>query len=529
MIFAMPFNSLLLSKDSETVQILGRVLKDLEIRVEHCTEPFNAAKLIMDQHFDAIIVDCDDAQGAAWVLQGARTAAANKTALTIAIVQDHPGGHPVSKLGENFALHKPIVASQAESTLKAARNLMKSGAPSAPPAPTPNSTAAFASSAPPTSSPSPVRSASPFASGTNAVPSPLHTSNSGAAAAFAPAREPDAKAVLPSIMAEGITTSEEIFRRFPVTSPVKPSQQTEAARRPAGLKSHVTDSNPPSALLDHHAPVSAFRSRMPVAASEPKSSLRLLIVVVCVALALAAAGLGWRNLHSAVQQDAQPLQLRAVPLTENSSTGSASSDQIAAPSVNPPQQTLVQPKSDKQPDADQPAEQSEAVETAPKKEAANENVVQPAAHAHHPSAHPEQSATVDTDEPEATPPSLGAVSAASSPSGIAGVVSGVPVSLPTVAPPTRISISQGISQGMLIHQVHPVYPLMAKQARIQGDVLVRAFINKQGGVDDVTLVSGPSLLVRAALTAVKQWRYRPYLLNGQAVEVETLITIKFTL
>jgi len=268
---------------------------------------------------------------------------------------------------------------------------------------------------------------------------------------------------------------------------------------------------------------------MPVAASEPKSSLRLLIVVVCVALALAAAGLGWRNLHSAVQQDAQPLRLRAVPLTENSSTGSASSDQIAAPSVNPPQQTLVQPNSDKQPDADQPAEQSEAVETAPKKEAANENVVQPAAHAHHPSAHPEQSATVDTDEPEATPPSLGAVSAASSPSGIAGVVSGVPVSLPTVTPPTRISISQGISQGMLIHQVHPLYPLMAKQARIQGDVLVRAFINKQGGVDDVTLVSGPSLLVRAALTAVKQWRYRPYLLNGQAVEVETLITIKFTL
>ena len=82
---------------------------------------------------------------------------------------------------------------------------------------------------------------------------------------------------------------------------------------------------------------------------------------------------------------------------------------------------------------------------------------------------------------------------------------------------------------MLIHQVHPVYPLMAKQARIQGDVLVRAFINKQGGVDDVTLVSGPSLLVRAALTAVKQWRYRPYLLNGQAVEVIAPIDVNFTL
>jgi protein TonB len=114
-------------------------------------------------------------------------------------------------------------------------------------------------------------------------------------------------------------------------------------------------------------------------------------------------------------------------------------------------------------------------------------------------------------------------------SNLAGIVGAVPVALPTVAGPTRVTISQGISQGMLIHQVNPVYPAMAKQARIQGEVLVHALINKQGEVDEVKLVSGPSLLVRSALTAVKQWRYRPYLLNGQAVEVETLITIKFRL
>ena len=72
----MAFKSLLLSKDADLVQTLARLLKDLDVSVEPCSEPFAAAKRLMDQHFDAILVDCEDEQGAGWVLQSARMATA---------------------------------------------------------------------------------------------------------------------------------------------------------------------------------------------------------------------------------------------------------------------------------------------------------------------------------------------------------------------------------------------------------------------------------------------------------------------
>ncbi|MFY9682597.1 MAG: energy transducer TonB [Candidatus Sulfotelmatobacter sp.] len=95
--------------------------------------------------------------------------------------------------------------------------------------------------------------------------------------------------------------------------------------------------------------------------------------------------------------------------------------------------------------------------------------------------------------------------------------------------PQRIRISQGVTNGLLIHKIQPPYPVLARSARIQGDVVLRAVIDKQGNIQDLQLVSGHPMLVPAAIEAVKQWRYRPYLLNGQPVEVETTITVIFTL
>jgi len=95
--------------------------------------------------------------------------------------------------------------------------------------------------------------------------------------------------------------------------------------------------------------------------------------------------------------------------------------------------------------------------------------------------------------------------------------------------PQRVRISQGVTKGMLIHQVQPAYPMLAKSARIQGDVVLKAIISKEGQIEDLQLVSGHPMLVPAAIEAVKQWRYRPYLLNGQPVEVETTITVIFSL
>lgn len=96
---------------------------------------------------------------------------------------------------------------------------------------------------------------------------------------------------------------------------------------------------------------------------------------------------------------------------------------------------------------------------------------------------------------------------------------------PATKPP-RIS---AMMEGNLIHRVEPQYPMIAKQIRIQGTVVVQAFVSADGRIERPRVLSGPDILARAALDAVKQWQYRPYYLNGQPIEVETQITVKFTL
>jgi len=115
---------------------------------------------------------------------------------------------------------------------------------------------------------------------------------------------------------------------------------------------------------------------------------------------------------------------------------------------------------------------------------------------------------------------------------IGGIVSATSnlAAVPKLAPaPQRVRISQGVTKGLLIHRVEPTYPTLAKAARVQGEVLLRAIIDTNGNIKDLQLVSGHPMLVPAAIEAVQQWRYKPYLLNGQPVEVETTINVIFAL
>jgi protein TonB len=98
----------------------------------------------------------------------------------------------------------------------------------------------------------------------------------------------------------------------------------------------------------------------------------------------------------------------------------------------------------------------------------------------------------------------------------------------TPAPISRIQRSH-IEPAMILSQPQPVYPPLARSVRIQGDVVLRAIIDKEGGVAELQVVSGHPILAQAALAAVRAWRYRPTLLNGEPVEVETTITVTFLL
>jgi TonB family protein len=100
------------------------------------------------------------------------------------------------------------------------------------------------------------------------------------------------------------------------------------------------------------------------------------------------------------------------------------------------------------------------------------------------------------------------------------------IALPRPAPGT-IRISQGVSQGLLVKKVQPVYPNIAQQFHREGSVQVLATVGKDGEVKKVQVLNGDSMLAKAAVDAVNKWEYRPYLLNGQPVEIETQITIIF--
>jgi len=122
---------------------------------------------------------------------------------------------------------------------------------------------------------------------------------------------------------------------------------------------------------------------------------------------------------------------------------------------------------------------------------------------------------------------------------IGGIIGGVPSAAPPPPPPPKevpkpkptgpIRVGGNVQAANLIRQVRPNYPPLAKQARIQGVVRFNAIISRDGTIQNLQMVSGHPLLVPAATDAVRQWVYKPTLLNGEAVEVQTQIDVNFTL
>jgi len=140
-------------------------------------------------------------------------------------------------------------------------------------------------------------------------------------------------------------------------------------------------------------------------------------------------------------------------------------------------------------------------------------------------------------EDEAPPPVMGSGVVGGVPGGVpggsmGGVIGGIvatTAAVPKQVVPQRVRVSQGVSTGLLIRKVTPNYPPLARQARIQGQVVLQAEISKEGTIQNLQLISGHPMLAPAAIEAVKQWRYKPYLLNGEPVAVETQVVVNFSL
>jgi protein TonB len=112
---------------------------------------------------------------------------------------------------------------------------------------------------------------------------------------------------------------------------------------------------------------------------------------------------------------------------------------------------------------------------------------------------------------------------------LGGIIGGAAPPPPPKPMQQRIRVGGNVAAAKLVHQVQPVYPQIAKTAHVQGTVLLHAIIAKDGTIQELQYVSGPALLMRAAMDAVHEWRYSPTLLNGEPVEVDTTIQVVFTL
>lgn len=127
-------------------------------------------------------------------------------------------------------------------------------------------------------------------------------------------------------------------------------------------------------------------------------------------------------------------------------------------------------------------------------------------------------------------PPIGSVIGSGSPNALMSSIGSGPSAF--VPPPSVVSHPPRVSrmmEGNLVHRVDPAYPPIAKTAGVQGTVVIRAIISRDGTIEHAELLSGPGLLTNAAMQAVQQWKYRPYYLNGEPVEVETQITVNFVL
>jgi len=580
----MKYNALLFCPDEKTARVVTQVLTELEFRVEPCNEPFAAVKKLMAEHFDAIVVDCDSEQNAALLFKSAHNSGSNQSSLAVAVVEGQAGVAKAFRIGANLVLTKPINVEQSKATLRVARGLLRKSdsakpAGTMPPAPKPAVASTPAKRPFPTQIPA--AKSAPVYLPAQPLPSPIPAVSSSVFEVEAdpgPKPEPAEAAFLESMPDPAPTPP--AAREYPWQPVSKPAAEpmatalrraAEAAGRsviesPAEHKTSLPPPNISEAPVSHShtsgmaagaavapakiAPKSHEDEETPQVEAPSFSSLgatsgesafggrKKIMLIAAVLIAAAALGyVGWTKMHSANQT---PVTQKPAALVQTTQAPPP------VPAAAPPSATPAQSTAAIAPASAPPVEQgpditlstTNARPPAPKKSPsiiASNTVVRSSSDANVPALivvknGPSNPSPPIPDQQDSTPPPTpGSLSVASSSNdqAISGIMS-TSATLPRQAP-QQLKISQGVSQGLLVKRVEPIYPAIAAQMRVQGAVELLASIGKDGSITAVKVLSGDSVLAHAAVDAVKQWKYKPYYLDDQPVAVQTQITMKFKL
>jgi TonB family protein len=603
----MTFQALLFCPDGKTARVTTQVLTELEFSVEPCTEPFAAVKKLMGQHFDAIVVDCENEQNASLLFKSARNSSSNQAALAVAVVEGQAGVASAFRIGANLVLTKPINVEQAKSTLRVARGLLRKGTdgakpagppepaavPSAPPAIHPVVTRPMASpSAPkpaftvlqspkvqpasvvaktsvdagnifdldeePTPPPEPAEEILLESMEANSPAiTPPRAGKPSLPTAVKAASQPTPKLQVPrsavQIPAPG-TDSRSAFARgqgsaAAAPAPAKESQASSASEIEKGFPAPPFENTPKFVTKTATA---ASASAFPTAATLPVptfagldgedadleggSKKRILVGIALIVL-VAAGYFGYTKFHKQTvphpPTQVQPQNL-APAVTPAPDAGSPSAE--PSPLTQAPQQMKTESApvahtsaSTKSAQPKNTAEEAEAADNAPEVVVTHPGtktmVVKTDVASRHTSEESDETASSDVPPP----PALGTVSS-SDHNAISNIVqAATPASVPRVAPAQMLKVSQGVTQGLLLKRVQPNYPRQAMQMHIQGAVQLQAVISKNGSISSVKVLGGDPVLARAAVDAVKQWKYKPYFLDGEPVDIQTQVTVNFKL
>lgn len=615
----MGYQALLFCPDEKAARGVTQVLSELDFTVEPCTEPFAAVKKLMAQHFDAIVVDCDNEQNATLLFKSARNSTSNQSSLAVAVVEGQAGVAKAFRIGANLVLTKPINIEQAKGTLRVARGLLRKGGdapkavvdqgsapattstaavvsaatPKAPvSAPRPTSTASSTAKAwpNPTKSPAPrsipaddQRPVSTNETSSKAIVSPK-TSNSIIASKPAPASsqpaapqgkypwqaskpgsEPMASALKKAAEAAGISptpapdsTAQDLphVPATPVTrgsaaapAPAKEKSPTPPApvTPPVLEKIAIEPTEPvPAEVQEHqvktfaeepHAP--SFSMGAPaIDEEEPANSKKAIVILAIVVILASLAGyLGWKNMS-----DKSPAKTSVPPAQTSAVTPAASAPTSMAPSNNDSSATTVSasaspasaaeplaPAQPSKPSAKMIAKDSTKPVTPAPSNAAEDTTTNPGAPAlvvHNETSR--SSPKPNTSDAEAAPaPSALGLTSSPDPNALSAI-GNAPVAVPKASNQV-VKVSQGVSEGLILKKVAPRYPAQALQMRMEGAVQMQATIRKDGSIANVKVLNGDPLLARSAQDAVRQWKYKPYYLDGEPVEIQTQITINFKL
>jgi periplasmic protein TonB len=564
----MGYQALLFCPDEKTARTVTQVLSELDFSVVPCTEPFGAVKKLMSEHFDAVVVDCDNEQNATLLFKSARNSPNNHSSLAVAVVEGQAGVAKAFRIGANLVLTKPVNVEQAKGTLRVARGLLRkseaskstAGAAGAvvkpvtaptltlqratPTAPAASPAASIASSAVAAATAMPIQKSVEQTRVVASVPSEiketdieetnveiLDEENDVIASASAVAPEAKAAGSNPEVQSSSV--------QRPLSSGGFGASSASAPAPARESKSSATETKTPSVSAEPKSAVEKVVARESIAIAEmsaPAASLavpfgntleqstkpaggggsKMLLAVAAVVLVAGGgyeAWMLWGRGNATV-----PAHIATQPTTTAAPATTAQKVAKVAPSVPAPvaAPTVASPDTSSTPEAvESVAPTKKVVET---EEPAAKAAAKPIAIK---SGGAKSTAAVD-----APAPNMVAIAA----TGNSAALPSLMVSGKAPAPVLQnLNVSQGVSRGLLVKEVPPAYPASALHMRVDGEVELLATITKNGDISAVKVLSGDPQLSHAAAEAVKKWKYKPYLLNGEPVEIQTQVTVKFKL